>query len=305
MRVFVTGASGWIGSAVVPRLVGAGHEVVGLARSDTAADVIAAAGGEVVRGSLEDLDRLHEGAAGSDGVIHLAFIHDFTQYEEANHVDRRAIEVMGGALEGSDRPLVVASGLLTTADGRPATEDDSPPPDFPRSAASTMTVQLAERGVRSSVVRLPPTVHGRGDRGFVRMIADMARQKGVSGYIGDGSNVWPAVHRLDGAEVFALALEGSPAGSVWHAVAEEGVPTRAIAEAIGRHLDVPVTPVAPEDAADHFGWIGLVWGAHLPGSSVVTRQRLGWHPTGPSLLEDLEAGHYFEQITADGGAERA
>ena len=299
MRVFVTGASGWIGSAVVPRLVGAGHQVVGLARSDSAADAIAAAGGEVLRGSLDDLDRLGEGAAGSDGVIHLAFIHDFTQYEEANHADRRAIEAMGAALEASDRPLVVASGLLTTADGSAATEEDAAPPDFPRTAASTMTMQLAERGVRSSVVRLPPTVHGRGDRGFLRMIADMARQKEVSGYIGDGSNVWPAVHRLDAAEAFVLALEQAPAGSVWHAVADEGVPTRTIAEAIGTQLDIPVEPVAPDDAAAHFGWMGLVWGAHLPASSVLTRARLGWRPTGPSLLEDLEAGHYFEPIAQD------
>lgn len=295
MRVFVTGASGWIGSMVVRELARDGHHVVGLARSDDSADTMAEAGCEVLRGSLEDLDSLREGAAKSDAVIHLAFIHDFARYEEANEADRQAIEAMGAALEGSHRPLVIASGLPAIPGGRPATESDPPTPGFPRSAAATIAVDLARRGVRSSVVRLPPTVHGRGDRGFIRMVADTARRTGVSGYVADGSNVWAAVHRDDAARAFHLVLDQAPAGSVWHAVAEEGVATRRLAETIGSHLDLPVTSIAPADAAAHFGWMGLIWGAHVPGSSRVTREQLGWVPVGPRLLEDLDAGHYFDQ----------
>lgn len=298
MRVFVTGASGWVGSAVVPELINAGHEVVGLARSEASAGALAAAGADVHRGSLEDLDTLREGAAKSDGVIHLAFIHDFNHFEAANKVDRQAIEAMGSALEGSGRPLLIASGVLTTAQGRPATEDDPPLPGFPRSEAATITLDLAGKGVRSSVVRLPPTTHGRGDHGFIATIVGVARQRGVSGHVGDGSNVWAAVHRSDAARLYRLALEDATAGSVWHAVAEEGVPTRAIAEVIGRHLDIPVVSIAPEESAEHFGWIGVFWGANAPASSTLTQQRLGWQPTGPSLLEDLEAGRYFEQNRA-------
>jgi nucleoside-diphosphate-sugar epimerase len=294
MRVFVTGASGWVGSAVVPELISAGHHVVGLARSEASADALAAAGAEVHRGSLEDLDSLGEGAAKSDGVIHLAFIHDFAQYEDANHADREAIAAMGTALEGSARPLLIASGVATTAVGRPATEDDPSAPDFPRSQAANMTLALARTGVRSAVVRLPPTTHGRGDNGFISMLIGIARDKGVAGYIGDGSNVWPAVHRTDAARVFRLALDDAPAGSVWHAVGEEGVPTRTIAEVIGRHLDIPVVSIAPADAADHFGWIGAIWGSNAPTSSRLTRERLGWQPTGPGLIEDVESGHYFD-----------
>jgi nucleoside-diphosphate-sugar epimerase len=294
MRVFVTGASGWVGSAVVPELMDAGHHVVGLARSDASADALAAAGAEVHRGSLEDLDSLRAGASKSDGVIHLAFIHDFQQYEAANETDRHAIQAMGDALEGSDRPLLIASGVATTAAGRPATENDPAAPDFPRSAAAAMTLALAEKGVRSSVVRLPPTTHGRGDNGFIHTVIGMAREKGVSGHVGDGSNVWPAVHRSDAARLFRLALEQAPAGSVWHAVADEGVPTRAIAEVIGRHLEIPVVAIAPEDAVDHFGWMGIFWAIDVPASSELTRERLGWQPTGPGLIEDLDQGHYFQ-----------
>jgi nucleoside-diphosphate-sugar epimerase len=293
MRVFVSGASGWVGSAVVPELIGAGHHVVGLARSAASADALAAAGAEVHRGSLEDLDSLNEGAAKSDGVIHLAFIHDFNQYEASNQADRQAIEVMGSALEGSDRPLVIASGVATTAQGRPATENDPPAPDFPRSQAATMTISLADKGVRSSVVRLPPTTHGRGDNGFIPTIIGIARDKGVSGYIGEGTNRWPAVHRSDAARVFRLALEQAPAGSVWHAVGEEGVPTRTIAELIGQHLDIPAVSIDPGEAADHFGWMGVFWGVDVPASSELSQQQLGWRPTGPTLIEDLEEGHYF------------
>ena len=300
MRVFVTGASGWIGSAVVPELIGAGHQVVGLARSDASADALVAAGADVRRGSLEDIDSLREGAADSDGVIHLAFIHDFNDYDDANQTDRAAIEAMGAVLAGSNRPLVIASGVATTAVGRPATEDDQPAPEFPRSEASVMTVELATRGVRSAVVRLPPTVHGRGDEGFITMLIQIAREKGVAGYVGDGTNRWPAVHRSDAARVFHLALEQAPAGAVYHAVGEEGVPTRAIAEAIGRHLDLPVESIPAEDAMTHFGWMGLIWAVDVPTASAWTQAQLGWQPTGPGLLEDLEAGHYFEDPTVPG-----
>ncbi|HTN81548.1 MAG TPA: SDR family oxidoreductase [Acidimicrobiales bacterium] len=293
MRVFVTGASGWIGSAVVPELIGAGHDVVGLARSDASADAVDAAGAEVLRGSLEDLDSLREGAAKSDGVIHLAFIHDFTQYDAANQADRDAIAAMGAVLEGSGRPLVIASGVAAVAVGRSATEDDPPAPEFPRSLASVMTVELAERDVRSSVVRLPPTVHGSGDEGFIKMLVDIAREKGVAGYIGDGSNRWPAVHRSDAARVFHLALEHASPGSTYNAVGEEGVPTRAIAEAIGRHLHLPVESIEADGATAHFGWLGVIWSIDVPTSSALTQVRLGWKPTGPTLLDDLDAGHYF------------
>jgi nucleoside-diphosphate-sugar epimerase len=294
MRVFVTGASGWVGSALVPELLDAGHHVVGLARSEESAEKLAAAGAEVMRGSLEDLGSLQDGATKADAVIHLAFVHDFDQYDAATHVDRQAIAAMGDALVGSDRPLVIASGVATTAVGRPATENDPAAPGFPRSQASTLTLELAEKGVRSTVVRLPPTVHGNGDAGFIPTIIRVARVRGVSGYIAAGHNVWPAVHRCDAARVFRLALEHAAPASVWHAVCEEGVPTRTIAEVIGRHLDLSVVSVAPEDAGAHFGWIGGFWGVDVPTSSVLTRERLGWQPTGPGLVEDLEAGHYFQ-----------
>jgi nucleoside-diphosphate-sugar epimerase len=247
----------------------------------------------VHRGSLEDLESLSEGAAKSDAVIHLAFIHDFDRYADANATDRQAIAAMGGALDGTDRPFVIASGVATTAIGRLATEDDPPAPDFPRSQAAAMTLEFAHTGVRPAVVRLPPTTHGRGDNGFVPTLIRIAREKRVAGYIGDGANVWPAVHRSDAARVFHLAEEQPGAGSVWHAVGDEGVPTRTIAEVIGRHLDVPVVSIAAEHAVEHFGWIGTIWAINAPTSNTITRQRLGWQPTGPGLIEDLEDGHYF------------
>lgn len=294
MRVFVTGASGWIGSAVVPELLEAGHQVVGLARSDAAAATVSAAGAEVLWGSLEDLDVLRKGADGSEGVIHLGFIHDFNSYEECNRIDRDAIGTIGSALEGSGRPFLIASGVAAMRDeGRAGTEQDVADPNFARSAASAMTIALAERGVRSSVVRLPPTVHGSGDHGFVAMLVSTAREKGVAGYVGEGSNRWPAVHRSDAARLYRLALDHAPAGSVLHAVAEEGVTARDMAEVMGRRLDVPVVPVPTEAAIDHFGWLGLIFSADLPTSSTFTRELLSWEPTGPTLLEDLEAGHYF------------
>jgi nucleoside-diphosphate-sugar epimerase len=298
MRVFVTGASGWIGSAVVPELIGAGHQVVGLARSDASAAALAAAGAAVQRGSLDDLDSLRTGGAASDGVVHLAFIHDFSNFDASVQADRRAIETLGAALEASGRPLVIASGMGVCTKGRVATERDPFDPTWPRAAAAEMTLSLAGRGVRSSVVRLPPTVHGAGDHGFVARLVAVAREKGVSGYIGDGSNRWPAVHRLDAAHLFCLALENAPAGSVWQAVADEGVPTRSIAEVIGRHLDLPVVPIPREDAGDHFGWLGAFFGGiDRPASSVLTRELLGWQPTHPGLIDDLGQGHYFEAKT--------
>jgi nucleoside-diphosphate-sugar epimerase len=292
MRVFVTGASGWVGSGLVPQLIEAGHEVVGLARSDASAAALARDAAEVHRGSLEDLDSLRDGAERSDGVIHLAFVHDFSDMEATSQLDRAAIDAMGRALAGSDRPLVIASGVATTAQGRPATEDDPANPAFPRSAAATLTIELADKGVRSSVVRLPPTTHGDGDAGFIAMLVQTARERGLSGHVGDGANVWPAVHRNDAARVFRLALEQGRAGSVWHAIAEPGVPTRRIAEAIGRQLDVPVVAIDPASSIDHFGWLGLIWSLDLPATSAITRRELGWQPTGPTLLDDIDAGHY-------------
>ncbi len=294
MRVFVTGAAGFVGSAVVPELIGAGHHVVGLARSDANADALAAAGAEIHRGSLQDLDSLREGAAKSDGVIHLAFIHDFSQYETSLGIDLRAIEAMGAALEGTDRPFLVASGMATAAAGRVATERDAPAPGFPRSEAALMTISMAERGVRSSVVRLPPSVHSDADKhGFIRILIGVAREKGVSAYIGDGTNCWPAAHQLDAALLFRLGLEKAPAGSILHTVGDEGVPTRAIAEVIGRHLDLRVVSVSPDAAADHFGWIGMIFGFDIRASAALTQEQLDWKPTHIGLIEDMEQGHYF------------
>ena len=308
MRVFVTGASGWIGSAVVPELIGAGHQVTGLARSDASAAALTAAGAAVHRGTLDDLDVLRNAAAASEGVIHLAFKHDiaFTgDFQGAADADRRAVETFGQVLAGSGRPLVIASGTLGLTPGRVATERDGRDPDSvpahleggPRTRLATaqMTLSLASSGVRSSVVRLPPTVHGEGDNGFMAAIVGIARDKGVSGYIGDGANRWPAVHRLDAAYLFRLALEQAPAGSVLHAIADEGVPIRAIAEVIGRHLGLPVAAIAPEDAAGHFTWLSGFIGIDSPASSTLTRALLGWQPAQPGLLDDLDKGHYFHR----------
>ena len=294
MRVFVTGASGWIGTAVVPELIGAGHQVLGLARSDSPAAAIAAAGAEVLRGDLDDLGTLRAGAAGSDGVIHLAFIHEFTDVEASVRADRRAIETMGAVLEGSGRPLVIASGTPAVP-GRVATERDALPssmggPLAGRFATAQATVDMAARGIRSSVVGLPRTVHGDGDRhGFIARLVAMARDKGVSGYVGDGSNRWPAVHVLDAAHLFRLAVEQAPAGSRLHAVGDEGVPTRDIAEVIGRHLAVPTASAPAED----FGFLGQILAVDQPASAALTRELLGWRPVQPGLIEDLDKGHYF------------
>jgi nucleoside-diphosphate-sugar epimerase len=292
MRVFVTGASGFIGSAVVPELLGAGHQVVGLARSEGAARALAAAGAAVHRGSLDDLDSLRAGAAQADGVIHLAFIHDFSNYEASVGADRRAIETLGGALAGSERPLVIASGLAGLAPGRTAVESD-PAPARMRGLSEETMLALATRGVRTAIVRLPPSVHGAGDHGFVPHLINVAREKRVAAYVGEGNNRWPAVHRLDAARLFRLALERAPAGSRLHAIADEGVPTREIAAVIGRRLSLPLASRPLEEASAHFGFLGPFFALDAPASSALTRAQLDWHPTGPGLLADLDCDHYF------------
>jgi len=300
MRIFVTGATGWIGTAVVPELIAAGHRVVGLARSDDAAAALVSLGADVWRGQLDDPASLRDGAAESDGVIHLAYHHDFSRIEEAAQTDLAAINAIGEALEGTDRPFVVASGTLGLAPGRVSTERDAADPAIhPRVANAQAALSLAARGVRSMIVRLAPTVHGTGDHGFVATLVDIARSRRESGYIEDGTNRWPAVHRFDAARLIRLGLDEAPAGSVLHATAEEGVPTRAIAEAIGRGLDLPVVSVPRDRAGEHFGWLGRFFGADAPASSAITQELLAWRPSQPGLIADIDAGHYFQHVLAD------
>jgi len=294
MRVFVTGATGFVGTAVARELIDAGHRVLGLARSDAAAQSLVAAGAAVHRGSLEDPESLRSGAAAADGVIHTAFIHDFSNYGPAAKADRRAIETLGSALAGSDRPLIVTSGsLLAQRQGALATEEDAHNPNFPRKSEEAAR-GLAAQGVRAAVLRLPPSVHGNGDHGFVPYLISIAREKGVSAFIGEGLNCWPAVHRLDAAHLYRLVLEKGSAGATYHAVAGEGVPTREIADAIGRGVNVPVVSKSHEAAADHFGWIAPFFGIDGPASSALTQERLGWRPVQPGIIADLNAEHYFE-----------
>lgn len=295
MRVFVTGATGFIGSAIVKELIGSGHQVLGLARSDSSANALIAAGAEVHRGDLEDLDSLRSGASSSDGVIHAGFIHDFARFKEVCEVDKLAIEAIATVLAGSDRPLIVTSGTALVSPGSLATEAIIPPfhPSFPR-ASEQAADAAAALGVRASVVRLSPSVHGDGDHhGFIPMLINIARQKGVSAYIGEGRNRWNAVHRLDAAHLYRLALEKAEAGIRFHGVAEQEIAFKAIAGAIGKKLNIPVISVSSEAAAEHFGWFSGFAAIDCPASSQLTQERLDWHPVQPTLLADMEGNVYF------------
>jgi len=294
MRIFVTGATGFIGSAIVPELINAGHQVLGLTRSEAGAQSLIAAGAEAHRGNLEDLESLRAGAAKSDGVIHCAFDHDFSNFVAICEKDRRAIEALGDALVGSDRPLIITSGtgMGNAVPGQPATEDHfNPNHPNPRKASELAGVSVAERGVNVSVVRLPQ-VHNPVKQGLVTYAIALAREKGISAYVGDGLNRWPAAHVLDVARLYRLAVEKHEAGSRYHAVAEEGLPARDIAEVISRGLKVPVVSLSPEEAPAHFGWLAAFVGYDMPASSALTQERLGWHPTGPGLIADLEQMDY-------------
>lgn len=290
MRVFVTGATGFVGSAVVKELITAGHNVLGLARSDAAAEALAAMGADVHRGTLEDVDSLRHGADQADGVIHTAFIHDFSKFRENCEIDTRAIAALGDTLLGSRRPLIVTSGT-----GLSATEDDMPPADHPvpRVMTEFAVAAEAERGINVSTLRLPQ-VHGEGDHAFVPMLIGIAREKGVAAYVGEGLNRWPAVHRFDAASVYRLALEKAAAGARYHAVAEEGIPLRAVTEIIGRRLNLPVVSKTPEEAADHFGWFAHFATRDMPSTSAKTRAALGWKPKEIGLLADLDHDYYFK-----------
>jgi nucleoside-diphosphate-sugar epimerase len=297
MRVFLTGATGFIGTAVIPELIDAGHQVLGMARSDAGAKTLVAMGAQVHRGDLEDLESLRSGAAAADGVIHCAFIHDFAKYQANCEIDRRAIGALGATLAGSARPLIVTSGTAVLGPGRLGTEEDAPPSGsaaIPRVASEEAAASLVAAGVRASVVRLSPTVHSPEKQGFVTLLITIAREKRVSAFVGDGTNRWPAVHQLDAARLYLLALEKGAAGARYHAVAEEGVRVRDIAEVIGRRLNIPVVAKSPEEAAAHFGWFAVFAGLDCPASSALTQERLGWRPVQPDLISDLERASNLE-----------
>ena len=299
MRIFLTGATGYIGSAITKDLLEVGHQVVGLARSDASAAALVAAGAEVHRGNLDDFDSLKAGASAADGVIHNAFnnISETTDFVAASQADLAAVEAIGSALEGTDKPFIVTSGTLLLTPGRLGTENDAPDPVMggPRVPTEIAVHDMASRGIRSAVVRLAPTVHGVGDNaGFISTLISLARAKGASAYVGDGSNLWPAVQRLDAARLFRLGVESAPAGSRLHGAGEEGVPFKDIAEAIGRKLDLPTVSVSTEDAPDHFGFLAFAVATDNPTSNKITRELLGWDPTHPKVIEDIEEGHYFK-----------
>jgi nucleoside-diphosphate-sugar epimerase len=292
MRIFLTGATGFIGSAIVPELINAGHQVLGLARSEAGAQSLIAAGAEVHRGDLDDLESLRRGAELSDGVIHTAFNHDFSKFVANCEADQRVIEAMGSVLAGSGHPFVITSGTgMARTPGRPSTEEDAPNSPIPRVASEVEAAAVAARGVRVSLIRLPQ-VHDTVKQGLITYLIAVAREKGVSAYVGDGLNRWPAVHRLDCARLYKLALKKGSAGARYNAVAEEGVPLREIAEVIGRGLKLPVVSLSPEEAGEHFGWLAAFVGFDVPASSALTQERLGWHPTGPALIADLEQMRY-------------
>lgn len=300
MRVFVTGASGWIGSAAVGELLAEGHEVTGLARSDASAAALEAKGARVRRGDLGDPEGIRAGAHAADAVVHLANRHDWSNPEASNAAERAAVQAIGDALTGTDRPFLLASGVAGLTKGRPATEQDPSPfhgPESPRGGSENLAFEFVERGVRSVSLRFAPSVHGMGDHGFIAILAGIAREKGVSCYPGDGSNQWAAVHRGDAARMIALGLRHAPAGARLHAVAEQGVTSREIARAIGRQFDLPVSSLAPEEVPGHFGWIGTFFGMDLRATSTATQELLGWTPTGPTLVADLDAGAYSAGAT--------
>jgi nucleoside-diphosphate-sugar epimerase len=295
MRVFVTGASGWIGSAAVDELLAAGHDVTGLARSDASAAALEAKGVHVLRGDLDDLAAIASGAEAAEAVLHLANKHDWSNPAASNAAERAAVQTIGNVLAGTNRPFLLASGVAALAQGRPATENDPSPfhgPDSPRGGSENLALEFIDRGVHTVSLRFAPTVHGAGDHGFIAIIAAVAREKGVSGYPAEGTNRWAAVHRSDAGRLVALGLEKAPAGALLHAVAEDGIPVRDIAEAIGQAFDLPVRSIAPDDVQDHFGFIGTFFSMDLSATSAATRELLGWAPSGPTLVEDIEAGAY-------------
>lgn len=294
MKIFVTGASGFIGSAVTHDLINLGHQVIGLARSDKSAEAIKNAGATPLHGSLEDLESLRLGASESDGVINLGFNHDFSQFGTSIQAEATAIEFMGAVLKGTSRPLIIASGGPTLSE-----KFDQHISMNPREAIARKVLELAQQNVRSAVIRLPPTVHDESKRGFLGTLVDIARQTGVSGYVGDGSNRWSAVHRLDAAHLFCLALEKAPAGSVLQGVGDEGIPLKDIAARIGAHINVPVRSIADEDIEKHFGFLSRVVGSDIPASSLMTQKLLDWNPAHPGLMDDLEHGNFFDRTEKD------